>query len=109
MGHLRPLVPRPIQGPVATQKSEKVKFVDDSSVAVGINLKQCLVPDQKEKSRPLNYHERTGHVLPSESNLLQYYIHDAEKFTTVNKMVINKKKTKLISLINPKNGISPLS
>ena len=94
---LRPLVPRPIQGPVATQKSEKVKFVDDSSVAVGINLKQCLVPDQKEKSRPLNYHERTGHVLPSESNLLQYYIHDAEKFTTVNKMVINKKKTKLIS------------
>ena len=66
-------------------------------MAVSINLKQCLVPDQKEKSRPLNYHERTGHVLPSESNLLQYYIHDAEKFTTVNKMVINKKKTKLIS------------
>ena len=94
---LRPLVPRPIQGPVNMQKSEKVKFVDDSSVAVSINLKQCLVPDLKEKARPLNYHERTGHLLPSENNLLQYYINDAEEFTTVNKMVINKKKSKLIS------------
>ena len=51
MGHLRPLVPRPIQGPAATQKSEKVKLVDDSSVAVNINLKQCLVPDRKRKSQ----------------------------------------------------------
>ena len=36
---LRPPVPRPIQGPVLTSKSEKVKFVDDGSVAVSINLK----------------------------------------------------------------------
>ena len=93
---LRPLEPRPILCPVANEKSQIVKFVDDSSVAVSVNLKQSLVTNLNEKSMPLNYHERTGHVLPPESNLLQYYIHDAEKFTTDNKMVINKKKTKLI-------------
>ena len=88
---LRPLVPRPILGPVANEKSQTVK-----SVAVSVNLKQCLVTNLNEKSMPLNYHERTGHVLPTENNLLQYYIYDAERFTTDNKMVIDKKKTKLI-------------
>ena len=36
---LRPPVPRLILGPVQASKSEKVKFVDDGTVAVGINLK----------------------------------------------------------------------
>ena len=76
---LRPLVPRPMQGPVTKEKSEKVKFVDDSSVALSVNLKQCLVNNLKEKPMPLNFHERT-----SKSNLLQYYIYDAEKFTSEN-------------------------
>ena len=71
-----------------------MKFVDDGTVAVSIDLKQCLVPDPHNRARPLNYHERTGHILPAENNLLQYYIKDTEKFVFYNKMVINKKKTK---------------
>ena len=104
---LRPPVPRPILGPLANSKSEKVKFVDDGSVAVSVDLKECLVPNQNEKARPLNYHERTEHVLPPANNLLQYYIHDTEKFVSENKMIINKKKTKIITFNKSKKWDFP--
>ena len=94
---LRPPVPRQISGPVLKSRSETVKFVDDGTVAVSIDLKNCLVPDPVCRVRPLNYHERTGHVLPDDNNLLQDYITDVEKFVSVNKMKINKQKTKVIS------------
>ena len=94
---LRPPVPRQIQGPVLKSKAEKVKFVDDGTVAVSIDLKACLVPDPVDRARPLNFHERTGHILPDDNNMLQYYISDTEQFVSENKMVINKDKTKVIS------------
>ena len=94
---LRPPVPRQIRGPVLKSKSEAVKFVDDGTVAVSIDLKNCLIPDPVDRVRPRNYHERTGHVLPGENNLLQYSIRDTEEFVCANQMKINKKKTKVIS------------
>ena len=45
----------------------------------------------------LNFHERTGHILPQKNNLLQYYVRDTEQFALENKLVINKQKTKIIS------------
>ena len=39
----------------------------------------------------------SGHVLPDENNLLQDYITYVVKFVSVNKMKINKQKTKVIS------------
>ena len=71
---IRPPVPRKIPGPVSKSKSEKVKFVDDGTVAVSIDLKTCLIP--VDRARPRNYHERTGHVLPEQNNLLHFYIRD---------------------------------
>ena len=50
-------------------------------MAVSIDLKACLVPDPIERARPLNFHERTGHILPPENNLLQFYIDDTENFS----------------------------
>ena len=94
---LRPPVPRHIQGPVSQSRSEKVKFVDDGTVAVTVDLKKCLVPDPIDRPRPFNYHERTRHVLPVEDNLLQFYIKDTENFVYENRMVINKQKTKVIN------------
>ena len=94
---LRPPIPRGVQGPVLRAKSEKVKFVDDGTVAVSVDLKACLVPDPVQRARPLNYHERTGHILPAENNMLQYYISDTEEYVSENKMIINKHKTKVIS------------
>ena len=105
---LRPPVPRPVRGPVLKSKAEKVKFVDDGTVAVTIDLKQCLVPDPVDRAKPVNYHERTGHILPAQNNLLQYYIQDTEKFTTDNKMIINKKKTKIISFTKSRKWDFPL-
>ena len=66
-------------------------------MAVSVDLKTCLVPDPVIRDRPLNFHERTGHILPEENNLLQYYVRDTEMFAAENKLVINKQKTKLIS------------
>ena len=66
-------------------------------MAVSINLKACLVPDPVERPKPLNFHERTEHILPEENNMLQYFISDTEQFVAQNKMVINKDKTKVIS------------
>ena len=94
---LRPPIPRGVPGHVLREKSEKVKFVDDGTVAVSVDLKACLVSDPVQRARPLNYHERTGHILPSENNMLQYYLSDTEEYVSENKMVINKLKTKVIS------------
>ena len=94
---LRPPIPRQIQGPVVKAKSEKVKFVDDGTVAVSVDLRASLVPDHVDRARPRNFHERTGHILPAENNLLQFYVSDTEQFVQENNMVINKEKTKVIS------------
>ena len=50
---LRPPVPRLIKGPVNKSKAEKVKFVDDGTVAVSIDLKQSLIPDPEDRTKPL--------------------------------------------------------
>ena len=94
---LRPPVPRNTFGPINYSKAKAVKFVDDGSVAVSLNLKACLAPDTVQRARPLNYSERTCSVLPVENNLLQNYLNDAEKYAEDNKMKINPKKTKIVS------------
>ena len=40
---LRPPIPRGIIGPVVDSKAKTVKYVDDGTVAVSINLKRCLL------------------------------------------------------------------
>ena len=50
-----------ITGPVTGSQAEKVKFVDDGTVAVSINLKRCLEKD------PVS---RTEHILPPVNNLM---------------------------------------
>ena len=93
---LRPPIPPLISGPVTKSKAEKVKYVDDGSVAVSINLKKCLIDDPETRPKPLNFHERTQQILPATNNLLQYYLDDTEVFTNKNKMKINAKKSKVI-------------
>ena len=38
------------------------------------------LPDPVDRPRPRNYHERTGHILPVQNNLLQYSVNDTENF-----------------------------
>ena len=53
-------------------KASTVKFVDDGTVDVSVNLKESLIRDPSNRPRPLNYKERAGHILPPSNNLLQY-------------------------------------
>ena len=94
---LRPPIPRLIKGPVNQARAEKVKFIDDGTIAVSVDLKASLIPEPITRPRPHNFHERTCQILPKENNLLQYYINDTEDFVERNKLVINKQKTKIIS------------
>ena len=59
-------------------------------------MKNSLIPAPDDQPRPLNFHQRTCHVLPPENNLLQYFLDDTEKFTIENKLKINPTKTKII-------------
>ena len=85
-----------ITGPVTKLKAEKLKYIEDGTVAVSIYLKKCLTDDPEERSKPLNFHERTNQILPAENNLLQYYLSDTEDFTKSNLMKINSKKSKVM-------------
>ena len=71
---LRPPIPRGIIGPVVDSKAKTVKYVDDGTVAVSINLKKCLISNISNQTRPFNYRERTEHSLPSNNNVLQFYV-----------------------------------
>ena len=59
-------IPRIISG---SKKSLTVKYVDDGSVAVDVDLKKSLIPDPVEKPKPLQFRECTGHILPAEKQL----------------------------------------
>ena len=52
---LRPPIPRLIQGPVNQARAEKVKFIDDGTIAVSVDLKSNLTPDPITRSRPHNF------------------------------------------------------
>ena len=95
---LRPPIPRPIS--YGTSEAEKVKYIDDGTVAVGINLKDLLTLDPVARQQPVTFHERSGHILPPGNNLLQFYVHDTEDFVQENKMILNKSKTTVMKFIN---------
>ena len=76
-------------------------------MAVSVDLKASLIEEHVTRPKPVNYHERTGHILPKEHNLLQYYLNDTELFAKKNNMVINKQKTKVISFTKSKKWDFP--
>ena len=104
---MRPKVPRPMTRAIAQSKSKSIKYVDDGSVAVSIDLKTSLTKDPVDRIRPHTYNERQGYCLPAENNLLQYFILDAEEFTQKNKMVINTSKTNAMLFNRCKKWVFP--
>ena len=76
----------------------KVKWIDDITICTAVDLKSTLVPEDREVPRPVPYHGRTGHRLLPGDNVLQHEIERLQEFTDLNKMAINKKKTKIMIL-----------
>ena len=93
---LRPPIPRHITGPVLKSKSMKVKYIDDGTVATSVDLKKCLIEDPINRERPLNFHERTQHILPVNRSSLQKQLQIVEDFTDKNLMKINESKSKIM-------------
>ena len=77
-------------------KDTHAVYIDDLSEAEDVNLKKQLVPEQVTRPQPLNYHERTSHIRPSDSSLLQRHPNNVESFTRNNKMKVNDAKSKIM-------------
>ena len=90
-------------------KTTHMKFIDDLSLAVSLNLKEKLVKNTEPSiPRPLSYHERTMQTLPKDKNILQQEFEKLETVSHNQGMVINQNKTKVM-LFNPgkKNDFLP--
>ena len=105
---LRPSIPHPMGGTISQSELEAVKYIDDGTVAVSVDLKSCLIT-ATEHRRPFISDQRTEHMLPSQNDLLQYYREDTEEFTSVNNMVINKSKTFGMRFNRSRNWDFPLA
>ena len=74
-----------------------MKYVDDLSLAQAINLKECLVtnPDPNPQ-KPLAYHDRTNHILPSHTYSLQRDLNNLSDYAKNHGMVVNTNKCKVM-------------
>jgi hypothetical protein len=96
---LRPSIPR-TSWPFFSKKrndpaSVHMKFVDDLSVAVKVNLDDDLVNDDHIRLKPLTFDERFETKLVDE-NLLQETINNLRVFANERQMIINTKKSSVM-------------
>ena len=75
------------------------KSIDDLTIAVSVNLKQCLSASESGP-RPLNYHARTGHILERDTNRMQDELEELMNYATEHEMIVNEDKTKVILFNN---------
>ena len=69
-------------------------YIDDLSELEAIELKKQLMKDPVQRPFPLNYHERTQHIFPTENSRLQAQLTKVESFSVTNQMKINEAKSK---------------
>ena len=75
------------------------KYVDDMTQAVSIDLRLKASIDLNP-THPLQYLERTGHVLPVEKHVLQQELEKLMKYAEEYEMLLNESKTKVIIFNN---------
>ena len=82
---LRPPIPRPLTG----NKAIQLKYIDESSKAVTVNLKRSVMKDPTNRPKPYNFHERFETILKPEENKLQHKLEDFHTWTLKNKLSAN--------------------
>ena len=106
---LRPRIPRVTFNPSCKKRLGNCKkndcimhpkemhalYIDDLTEAHAIDLKRQLIVDPVQRQFPLNFHERTHHILPAGS-ILEKNLDKIENFTLKNKMLINESKSKVM-------------
>ena len=81
-----------------------MKYVDDMTAAEAINLKKQLVKNPNSNpARPLQYHERTEHILPEGQSQVQDLLDQLVSYSADHQMKINSEKTKVILFNNARN------
>ena len=76
-----------------------MKCIDDMTVAESIYLKDNLIKNP-EPIQPFQYHERTGHILPTEKSKVQTLLNELTEYTEQHQMKLNHEKTKAILFNN---------
>ena len=71
------------------------KWIDDLTVAESVDLRKTLVHNN-DLQHPSQYHDRTGHSLPSNKSKVQAHLDDLVTYSNVHQMKINKNKTNAI-------------
>ena len=78
-------------------KKAQQKYIDDMTQCVAMNLKETSEIDPNPTpTLPRQYHERTGHTLKTECNILQELLDKLKIYADENKMKINETKTKIM-------------
>ena len=74
-----------------------LKFIDDLTVAESFNLKKQLIvnPDINQQ-RPLEFHDRTNHILPVSESKMHDFLNDVVDYTFTHKMKVNSEKSKVM-------------
>ena len=107
---LRPEIPRPIW-PLFSKKrndpaSVKMKFVDDLSIAVKVNLNTLATDNARES--PLTFDQRLETKIPDSSNYLQSIVDSVLDFTHQKQMKINSKKSCVMKICKSRTKTFPI-
>ena len=74
-----------------------LKFIDDLSVAESLSLKKQLIPNpDTNQPRPLEFRNRTEHVLPESESKVQDLLDRIMEYTVTHKMKVNSDKSKVM-------------
>ena len=82
--------------PSPRQYSLNLKYIDDLSLLIALNLKKVLVHDKIEREKPLGFNERNQLILPSASNPLQHQLEELKVFADKKLLKIKEKKTNVM-------------
>ena len=81
----------------AAIKQIHMKFIDDMTLAEAIDLKSKLTPNpDPNPPRPVNYHDRTGHVLDVALSQVQVQLKELGEYAQNHQMKVNSNKSKVI-------------
>ena len=82
-------------------KTAEVKYIDDKTQSISVDLKkEAMIDPNPNTPQPVNYHDRTGDVMPNDENKLQEEIDNLVKYAEEHLMKINETKTKVMIFNN---------
>ena len=107
---VRPNIPRPLvksdswwKELIETKKRENksqilaLKFLDDVGAATVVDMRKSLEKEDRELPLPLTFNQRTGHRLVKSENTLQIELDRFQEYCTKKQMVLNIKKSEVMT------------